>query len=443
MNNDIIKDAMHALQIEQLTPLQQETIRVATDIRDLIVLSPTGSGKTLAYLLPLLIQLENREKSKGISTLILVPSRELALQVSRVFSSMKSGHQVLCAYGGHSLLDEKNALLTGNPEILIGTPGRILDHLDRGNINTDSIELLIIDEFDKALELGFQEDMSAIIAFMTSLRRRILLSATDADEIPKFTGVNRVLKLNYLDDNKDLEVRLDLLKVVSPQKDKLDTLLNLLCTLGAESSIVFCNHRESVDRTVEFLKRNGVACAAFHGGLEQDWRERSLFKFANGSVFTLVATDLAARGLDIPEVEHVIHYHLPLDQDAFTHRNGRTARWEAKGSSYLILHEEEALPSFIDVEVKELPLPESVPAPAEVVWTTLYIGKGKKDKLNVIDIVGYMHKVAKLEKHELGKISVKDHLSFVAVKSELAALVLKRCANEKIKGMKTIIEEAY
>ena len=434
---------MHALQIEQLTPLQQETIRVATDLRDLIVLSPTGSGKTLAYLLPLLIQLKERESAKGISTLILVPSRELALQVGRVFSSLKSGHQVLCAYGGHSLQDEKNALLTGNPEVLIGTPGRILDHLERGNINTDSIELLIIDEFDKALELGFQEDMSAIIAFMKSLRRRILLSATDADEIPKFTGVNRVLKLDHLDENKDLQVRLDMLKVVSPQKDKLDTLLKLLSVLGNESSIVFCNHRESVDRTVDFLKRNEIACAAFHGGLDQDWRERSLFKFTNGSVFTLVATDLAARGLDIPEVEHVIHYHMPLDEDAFTHRNGRTARWEAKGTSYLILHEEEPLPDFIDPQIKELPLPELNPSPAQAIWTTLYIGKGKKDKLNVIDIVGYMHKVGKLEKHELGKISVKDHLSFVAVKADVAQQVLKRCANEKIKGMRTIIEEAY
>ena len=443
MNIEIIKNAVKALGIEQLTPLQQRTIEVANDRRDLIVLSPTGTGKTLAFLLPLLAILDSQRGTPGIQAMILVPSRELALQVSGVFSSLKSGFNAVCCYGGHSLQDEMNALRTGNPQVLIGTPGRILDHIGRNSFDSKTIELLIIDEFDKALELGFQEDMAEIISFMPSLRRRFLLSATDADEIPKFTGVGRVLRLNYLEEVKENEVRLELLQVNSPIKDKLNTLYNLLCVLGKSSSIVFCNHRESVDRVVDSLSSKNISCVGFHGGMEQDARERSLFRFVNGSAYTLVATDLAARGLDISDVGHIIHYHSPSNEDTFTHRNGRTARWDARGSSYLILHEEETVPEFITQTVGSFTLPEQVPAPIESEWATLYIGKGKKDKLSVMDIVGFLHKIGQLKKDELGKINVKDHFAFVAVKKKKVNQLLKLVQNEKIKGMKTIIQEAY
>ena len=443
MNIEIINKALSALSIEQLTPLQQRTIDAANDKRDLIVLSPTGSGKTLAYLLPLLLILDEARNTAGIQAMVLVPSRELALQVQSVFSSLKSGFNSVCCYGGHSIQDEKNALESGNPQLIIGTPGRILDHIGRENFNPKTIELLIIDEFDKALELGFQEEMSEIISFLPLLRRRFLLSATDAEEIPKFTGVGRSLKLNYLSENDKLEVRLELMLVNSPLKDKLETLYNLLCVLGQGSSIVFCNHRESVDRVVDYLEKKKITCVGFHGGMEQDSRERSLFRFVNGSANVLVATDLAARGLDIPQVEHIIHYHMPQNEDTFTHRNGRTARWDASGSSYLILHGEETIPEFITQSLTPFEFPNEIPNPVSSEWATLYIGKGRKDKLNVIDIVGYMHKIGKLKKDELGKISVKDHFAFVAVKKNKVNQLLKLTQNEKIKGMKTIIQEAY
>lgn len=443
MNIEIINNAVETLGIEQLTPLQQRTIEVANDRRDLIVLSPTGSGKTLAFLLPLLAILDSQRGSSGIQAMILVPSRELALQVSAVFSSLKSGFNAVCCYGGHSLQDEINTLKTGNPQVLIGTPGRILDHIGRNSFNPKSIELLIIDEFDKALELGFQEDMSEIISFMSNLRRRFLLSATDAEEIPKFTGVGRVLRLNYLVEEAQKEIRLELMQVNSPIKDKLNTLYSLLCVLGKGSSIVFCNHRESVDRVVNYLNEKKISCVGFHGGMEQDARERSLFRFVNGSAYTLVATDLAARGLDISDVEHIIHYHLPSNEDTFTHRNGRTARWDAKGTSYLILHDEESVPQFIEQKISQFELPELIPSPAVSEWATLYIGKGKKDKLSIIDIVGFLHKIGQLKTDELGKINVKDHFAFVAVKKNKVNQLLKLVQNEKIKGMKTIIQEAY
>ena len=442
MKKDIIQAAMQAQGIEKLTPLQVQTLDLAFDRRDLLVLSPTGSGKTLAYLLPLLLLLE-RNASTQLTTLILVPSRELALQVSRVFSSLKSNYNAVCCYGGHSLQNEKNALLTGNPQIVIGTPGRILDHMHRGNIDTNHLDLLIIDEFDKSLELGFHEEMADIIALAPHLKRRMLFSATDTEEIPQFTGIGRLVRLDFLQEEKELASRLQLMKVLSPVKDKLETLYSLLCTIGAESSIVFCNHRESVTRVADFLAEKDFAAVPFHGGLEQDTRERALYKFTNGTAFALVATDLAARGLDIPEVEHIIHYHLPINEDAFTHRNGRTARWQAKGVSYLILHDEEILPDYLSVDIPWLELPtENLISPYPE-WATLYIGKGKKDKLNIIDIVGFMHKQGGLNKGQLGKIDVKDHFAYVAVQYNQVKGLLKRISNKKIKGMKTIIEEAY
>lgn len=438
----VIKDILPGLGIEQLTPLQAECLTLAHDRRDLLVLSPTGSGKTLAYLLPLL-QILAQAPTDRFHSLILVPSRELALQVDRVFSSLKSGFRAVCCYGGHSLQSEKNSLLTGQAQVLIGTPGRILDHMKRGHIDASALKLLIIDEFDKALELGFHEEMADIIGLLPVLERRMFFSATEAEEIPQFAGVGRIKRLDYLQTERELVNRLQLMQVLSPVKDKLETLHRLLCSLGAESSMVFCNHRESVSRVAQYLVGQGFAAVEFHGGLEQDARERALYKFSNGSAFTLVATDLAARGLDIPEVEHIIHYHLPVDEEAFTHRNGRTARWQAKGTSYLILHPEEQIPAYLDAHLPSYRLDEQLAAVPQPEWCTLYIGKGKKDKLHVIDIVGFMHKQGGLSKEQLGKIDVKDHFAYVAVARSQVSSLLTRIRDKKIKGMKTIIEEAY
>ena len=443
MNRNKIDQALKSVGIEALNPMQEKALEHATDRRDMILLSPTGSGKTLAYLLPLLLILEQKKSLSGFSTLILVPSRELAVQVNRVFTSLKSGYNSVCCYGGHALNVERNALLAGDASVLIGTPGRILDHMYRGNIDTSAIDLLIIDEFDKALEFGFHEEMSDIISLLPVLKRRILLSATDADEIPQFTGVGRMLKLNYLDENQELGERLELMQVHSPNRDKLDTLYNLLCTFGNDSAIVFCNHRDAVDRTNNYLRQKGLISESFHGGLEQDARERALYKFSNGSSYVLVSTDLAARGLDIPQVEHIIHYHLPINEESFTHRNGRTARWEAKGTSYIILHDEEQLPDYIESTIDLFEFPQHIPEPQESDWVTLYIGKGKKDNLNVVDIVGFMHKKGKLGRDELGKVDLKDHFAYVAVKRKKVKQLLQLIHDEKIKGMKTIFQEAY
>jgi len=439
--NDIIESALRNLKIEELNPMQQASLQQATKREDVVLLSPTGSGKTLAFLLPLLLTL--KADTSAIQVLILVPSRELALQIDSVFKGMGTSWKTCCCYGGHPIAEEKKSILGNHPAIIIGTPGRITDHLAKGNFDPETIHTLIIDEFDKSLEFGFQEEMADIITQLPGLKKRMLMSATDAEEIPQFTGLDKTIKLNFLgEDSKEHQSRLTLMKVVSPSKDKIDTLYRLLCHLGSSSSIVFCNHRESVDRVYKLLADKKLYTERFHGGMEQPDRERALYKFRNGSCHVLVSTDLAARGLDIPEIEHIIHYHLPINEEAFTHRNGRTARWDATGTSYLILHNEERLPEYISEEVEEKELPENPSRPPQPIWVTLYIGKGKKEKLSRMDIAGFLYKKGNLTREDVGSIDIKEHYSFVAIKRAKIKQLLTLIRGEKIKGLKTIIEEA-
>ncbi|MBP6068019.1 DEAD/DEAH box helicase [Bacteroides sp.] len=439
-NNELIQTALRNLKIEALNPMQEAAINASAQEKDVILLSPTGSGKTLAFLLPLLTTLTPTHDN--VQVLILVPSRELALQIESVFKSMNTSWKTCCCYGGHPMAEERKSIAGNHPAIIIGTPGRLTDHLGKGTFNPDTIHTLIIDEFDKSLEYGFHDEMAEIIAQLPGLKKRILLSATDAEEIPQFTGMNETVKLNFLTDTTEDDSRLRLMKVVSPAKDKIESLYKLLCKLGSSSSIVFCNHREAVDRVSALLAEKGIYNERFHGGMEQPDRERALYKFRNGSCHVLVSTDLAARGLDIPEIEHIIHYHLPVNEEAFTHRNGRTARWDARGTSYLILHSEEPVPAYIPADIEIRNLPEQASRPPKPIWVTLYIGKGKKDKLSRMDIAGFFHKKGNLAREDVGAIDVKEHYAFVAIRRTKVKQLLNLIQGEKIKGMKTVIEEA-
>lgn len=435
-----IQTILANLKIEQLNVMQQTAVDAYREGGDLVLLSPTGSGKTLAYLLPLVSSLKPGQQ--GVQAVILVPSRELALQIEQVFKSMNTEFKIMSCYGGRPAMDEHRTMKGICPSVIVGTPGRMNDHLEKQNFDASTVKLLVIDEFDKCLEFGFQEEMSDVISKLPKLRRRFLLSATDAEEIPHFTGLNSTVKLNFLDPDGGVSERLHLYKVISPVKDKLETLYKLLCCLGNQSTLVFCNHRESVDRVGKYLHSMKVYCETFHGGMEQDDRERALYKFRNSSCHIFISTDLAARGLDIPDIKNVVHYHLPVAEDGFIHRNGRTARWEADGSSYIILHSEEQLPSYIKEEPEEYLLPVVLPKPALPDFVTLYIGKGKKDKINKIDIVGFLSKKGNLSKEDIGRVDVKDHYAFAAVSRSKYKQVLKLVQNEKIKGVKALIELA-
>lgn len=437
-----IQTILTNLKIEELNAMQQTMAEAYTQSEnDLILLSPTGTGKTLAYLIPLVSSL--RTDIKGVQAVVMAPSRELALQIEQVFKSMGTGFPVMSCYGGRPAMEEHRAMQQIHPAVIVGTPGRMNDHLGKHNFAADTVRTLVIDEFDKCLEFGFQDEMAEVIGQLPGLRRRVLLSATDAEEIPQFTGMRRPVKLDFLNSGEgDVSGRLYIYKVLSPVKDKLETLYKLLCCLGQEPTLVFCNYRESVDRVGAYLRSKKVYCETFHGGMEQDTRERALYKFRNGSCHIFISTDLAARGLDIPTIRNVVHYHLPSNEEGYVHRNGRTARWESDGNAFLILHPEETLPEYVTPEPETFSFPDRIPSPSLPEFVTLYFGKGKKDKINRVDIVGFLSKKGNLKKDEIGRVDVKDHYAFAAIARNKAQQTLKLVQNEKIKGVKALIELA-
>jgi superfamily II DNA/RNA helicase len=431
-----IEQILGNLNITALNKMQETVVEAGKKPNDLLLLSPTGSGKTLGFLLPLLSQMD--ADKPGIQALIVIPSRELGLQIENVFKQMKTGLKVNCCYGGHSTKIEKQNLEQA-PAVLIGTPGRLAFHIRNGYVNTVNIQLIVLDEFDKALEFGFKEDMSFIIASLKNLKKRILTSATNMTEIPVFAGVKNLLTLNFLSKKTDQPSALKLKVVQATGKDKLDALIALICKLGNSSSIVFCNHRDAVQRISDVLAENGLAHGTFHGGLEQDEREKTLIQFRNGSTRLLITTDLASRGLDIPEIGNVIHYQLPVTAEVFTHRNGRTARMQATGTAYLLLGQQEYIPAFIPEKPEPVELPAKNKFPENSLWCTLYIAAGKKDKINKMDIVGMLLQKGKLQKEELGLIEVLDHASYAAVKRNKIEEMLHLIKNEKIKNKKVMM----
>lgn len=435
-----LQEILWNLRIDALNAMQEETCAAYRKGKDLVLLSPTGSGKTLACLIPLVQSL--KETEGGVQAVILVPSRELALQIEQVFKAMKTPFRIVSCYGGRPAMEEHRTLKQVNPHVVVATPGRMSDHLGKENIATGTVHTLVIDEFDKCLELGFQDEMAQVLSRLQPLQRRFLLSATDAEQIPAFVSDRDFTKLDFLDRTESVSDRVQVRLVKSPQKDKLDTLANLLGSLRGGSAMVFVNYRESVERTAAYLKSKGFFYSSFHGGMEQKDRERALYKFSNGSCNVLVTTDLAARGLDIADVDHIIHYHLPLNEEAYIHRNGRTARWDAEGNAYVILGPEEHLPEYMSVDMPVMKLRENAGRPRPPKWITLYIGKGKKDKINKVDIVGFLSKVGGLQKEEIGRIDVKEHYAFVAIARACEREVLARVKGQKIKGIKCIIEKA-
>lgn len=434
-----IDAALQKLGIAELNAMQQESVSRYSEGKDMVLLSPTGTGKTLAYLLPVLQSL-NPENDR-VQAVVMVPSRELALQIDGVVKQMKSVIRSVSCYGGRPAMEEHRTLMGVKPHIVIATPGRLVDHLEKRNIESDAIRTLVIDEFDKCLEFGFLDEMQHAIELMPMLSRRYLLSATESSKIPEFVGFTSLIFLNYQGENEEVASRISVHLVKSPVKDKLETLLCLLKVFGQQSTIVFLNYREAVERTYKFLKDNGVGCEMFHGAMDQEHREKSLYKFSNGTSNVLVSTDLSARGLDIPEIDNIVHYHLPLNEDAYIHRNGRTARWEAEGNSYIILHDEESLPEYID-DAPEFFIPKKLPEIQPSKWATIYIGKGKKDKLSKMDVLGFVCKIGGLTRDDVGRIDVKDHQCFVAVKRKILRSALEKMKGQKIKGIKTLFVEA-
>ena len=422
------EEILHKLNITALNPMQEEALTTIDSNANTVILSATGTGKTLAFALPLLKTLDR--DNKEIQALILVPSRELAIQIEQVIRSMGSGYKVNAVYGGRSMSKDKIEL-KHLPAILIGTPGRIADHFSNNRFSKDFVKTLILDEFDKSLEVGFEYDMKGIIKQLPNLNKRILTSATQGVKIPDFVGLENQKTINYLGTYVS---KLTVKTVVSPSRNKLNTLLHLLNHIGQEQGIIFCNLKDSIQGVSAFLESKNIKHGCFNGGMEQKDRERSLIKFRNGTNQLLVATDLAARGIDVPEMKFIIHYQLPMFKEEFIHRNGRTARVSAKGTAYVIKWKDEALPDFIrNAEVQDI----SKQADRKpVFWKTLFVSGGRKDKISKGDIAGLFLKQGNLTKDQLGLIELKQDCAFVAIPVSIADSVVLKLNNSRLKKKK-------
>ena len=426
-----ITKVLSSIGFNELNSLQEETLSQSKINDNLLILSQTGSGKTFAFLLPLFLRLDNN--SSAIQALILAPSRELAIQIEGVFRAMKTNHKVLTCYGGHSIQVEKKSLNEA-PSVLIGTPGRICDHLTRNTIDLSKVTQFVVDEYDKSLEFGFEEELKFIYQQFNSLKYTTLVSATEHKDFPSYFVFRNPAVINHLSNSKDPAITYWHFPVRA--LNKFDRLFDLLCSFNGELTIVFCNFREATESVCEFLQQKGYESIIYHGGLEQDEREKALIKFRNGTFHTLICTDLGSRGLDIPEIQHVVHFQFPQNEEAFIHRNGRTARMTANGSSYLLVNKEEKTPDYINAKNAEYKIPAEKMTPIESPWITLYFSGGKKDKINKIDIVGFLSQKGGLAKEDIGLITVQDFSSYAAVKRKNISSLLEKIRSEKVKGKK-------
>lgn len=432
MNNQIKNQAeiLQKMGIEALNPMQEEAIEAINSSKETLILSPTGTGKTLAFLLPLIKMLDPNLSQTQL--MILVPARELAIQIEQVVRDMGTGFKVNAVYGGRSGAKEKIEL-THAPSILVGTPGRVADHIRRDRITLQGIKSLVIDEFDKSLEIGFEKEMKEIVSALSSLERKILTSATHKEQVPQFMEFQNPICLDFLE-KKALSLDLSW---INSTTNTLDTLIELLQSLGNKRGIVFCNFKNTLDGVSEFLDENQVEHTCFYGGMEQIDRERSLIQFRNSSQRTLLATDLAARGIDIPGLDYIIHYEMPPREEEFTHRNGRTARMNSDGAAFCIKGKNDKIPEYAR-NIKTTKVSEGPSVPKNK-WKTIYISGGRKDKISKGDIAGLFIKKGNIDRSELGVIELKNDCAFVAVAASKASALCNNLNNQRLKKKKVRI----
>lgn len=425
------------LGITALNPMQETAISTILKEDNTLLLSPTGSGKTLAYLLPL-VQILQKD-CKQIQAIILVPTRELALQVESVWRSLGTGFKLNAFYGGHTMEVEINSLVEP-PAVLVATPGRIADHFTRHTISAEKVTTILFDEFDKSLQMGFHDQIRYVLAQTPARKKHVFISATQGISLPDFLQVTQVKVLDYLQKAEENISGFSLFQVRTT--NKVQALLGLLGQLSPAATLIFCNQRDIVEDIAAALHRQEIPCGIFHGKMEQIDREKALIRFRNGSTRYLVTTDLAARGLDIPDVAHVIHFQLPDHEQEFTHRNGRTARMHAEGSAYILTTTDDRVPYYIPEDLVELKIQTPTRPPKAIEWTTIYISGGKKDKVSKMDIVGFFVQKGLISKEAIGRIEVQDFASYVGVRSAEVSKLMQNIQAQKMKGKKWKIEVA-
>lgn len=436
---DILKRIGERHGVEELNPMQKKAISAKSE--RVILLAPTGSGKTLAFTIPLVERLQPSDDK--VQAVIVAPSRELAIQITNVVRPIANGddsstgaHKTVTLYGGHSMQEEINSL-NPVPDIIVATPGRLLDHALRGTVDLAPVRSLVLDEYDKALELGFHDQMRRIVKRMRSLRYVMLTSATKLYEMPDFIDLSQAKVIDYADKDTAPRSRMSVRLVRSDRRDKLQALCSLLESLPNGKTIVFVNHRESAERVYDFLNKKKMPVGLYHGGLDQLQREVAIDMLNNGTTPILASTDLGARGLDIEGIRSVVHYHLPPTQENWTHRNGRTARVDASGDVYVLASENESIPDYIDFDDEYVPaehMPNADPIHSDT--STLYLNVGKKEKVSKGDVLGFLTKQCGLQGSQVGKIVVKDHCVVAAIPSDMAHHVISIASTTKIKGQR-------
>lgn len=425
-------------QIDALNTMQEQVIQMSTEKEKIVLLSNTGSGKTLAFLIPLLYRFT--EPMFETQALVIAPTRELAVQIETVFKQMSTGYKITACYGGHKREIEENNLAQA-PKIIIGTPGRLADHIRRGNINTKTITALVLDEFDKSLEFGYTEEIRFIMESLPNIDFRMFTSATHAIDIPAYADMDDAEICNFINEEAPDWEKIHYQILKTKADEKAEDLFHFLCDIGNRSTVVFCNHKETVERIAALIKERGIPAVYYHGSMEQRDRDAALNRFRNGSVTVLVTTDLASRGLDIPNIRYVIHYQLPHTEDVYTHRNGRTARVDASGNIVCMISGEEALRSYIKLdEFEEIELSASPVLPEKPKWVTIYFPHGKKNKVNKMDIVGFLTKVGELAKEDIGLVEIKDFHSFAAIRRSKSTAAVYNIKEGRIKGKLAKIE---
>lgn len=435
-SNDLnIKKLLGNAGINSMNEMQETAIESFPSSNEVILSSPTGSGKTLAFLLMLLKVMP--PKYKRTFGIIITPTRELALQITDVFQSLKTGLKITACYGGHKREIEENNLIEA-PALIVGTPGRLGDHIKRENIKTESIQLVVLDEFDKSLEMGFVEEMKFLFSSLSNINYKILVSATPIENVPEFVKLENARTLDF---SGEYASALGVHQVSNNSVEKELLLFQLLCTIGNRKTIVFANQKETVAKMSAYLKDKGITNVTYHGSLEQKDREVAISKFRNGSVPFLITTDLASRGLDVSNIRFIIHYDFPDTEQVFIHRNGRTARMEASGEAILFTIGK-TLPNYLDQEIPEFRIDENASVPDKTEWGTLFFSAGKKDKINKMDIAGFLMQKAGLKREDTGLIEVKDFYSFAAVRRSKMNFIIGLGKEQRIKNKKVKIDAA-
>ncbi|WP_099608408.1 ATP-dependent RNA helicase DbpA [Vibrio coralliilyticus] len=434
-------ETLNSLNYTEMTPIQQQALPIVLEGKDVIGQGKTGSGKTAAFTLGLLSNLN--VKRFRVQTLVLCPTRELADQVAKEVRTLARGiHniKVLTLCGGMPMGPQIGSLEHG-AHILVGTPGRILDHLSKGRINLAEMNTLVLDEADRMLEMGFEEAIDAIIDEAPQDRQTLLFSATFPKNIESLASKvmrdPQMIKVESTHQTTTIEQRFYKLNTTEERDDALEA---LLLTHKPESSVVFCNTKKEVQKVTDELSHRGFSVVELHGDMEQREREQALTMFANKSVSILVATDVAARGLDVDNLDAVFNFELSRDPEVHVHRIGRTGRAGSKGVAFSFYSEKEEyrvarIDEYMDIAISPAVLPEKpVERPFYPKMQTIQILGGKKQKVRAGDILGALTKQAGLEGKKIGKINILPMVSYVAVDHDIVKPALKQLQNGKMKG---------